>query len=124
MDQVHLAGLSNGGLGVSYLAGSDAGHLFRSLIFLSPVFDEAALGSNNFWIYWRDKPVLIVTGEQDNRIPLPYVHDCAKIMRDAGARVDMTTYPDANHFLIFSHRDEFLQQLSEWLKVHTGPPAR
>jgi pimeloyl-ACP methyl ester carboxylesterase len=123
MDQVHLAGLSNGGLGVSYLAASDAGKLFRSLIFLSPVFDEAALGSRNFWLHWRDKPVLIVTGEKDNRVPLPYVLTCAKIMRSTGAKVDMTTYSDADHLLIFSHRDEFLEQLSAWVKLHSTTAA-
>jgi len=123
MDQVHLAGLSNGGLGVSYLAASDAGKLFRSLIFLSPVFDEAALGSRNFWLYCRDKPVLIVTGEKDNRVPLQYVHTCAKIMRSAGTKVDMTTYSDADHLLIFTHRDEFLEQLSAWVKLHSTTAA-
>lgn len=124
MDQVHLAGLSNGGLGVSHLAASDAGRLFRSLIFLSPVCDEADLGSRNFWLHWRDKPVLIVTGEKDDRVPLPYVRTCAEIMRNAGARVDMSSYSDADHFLIFSHRDEFLEQLSAWLKRHSTPTPR
>ncbi len=124
MDQVHLAGLSNGGLGVSYVAASDAGKLFRSLIFLSPVCDEAALGSKNFWLHWRDKPVLIVTGEKDNRVPLPYVLTCAKIMRSAGAKVDVSAYSNADHFLIFSHRDEFLEQLSAWVKLHSNPAPR
>ncbi len=123
MGQVHLAGLSNGGLGVSHVAASGAGRLFRSLIFLSPVFDEEDLGSKNFWIQGRDKPVLIVTGEDDDRVPLQYVLSCAAILRTSGARVDMSAYAGADHLLIFSHSDEFLEQLSAWLKLHSGPIA-
>ena len=122
MTQVHLAGLSNGGLGVSHLAASEAGRLFRTLIFLSPVCDEADLGSKGFWIQGRDKPVLIITGEDDDRVPLKYVLGCAAIMRTSGARVDMSGYANADHFLIFSHRDEFLEQLSLWLKLHSNRP--
>jgi hypothetical protein len=62
LSQVHLAGLSNGGLGVSHLAASEAGRRFRSFIFLSPVCDENALRSKEFSIQGRDKPVLIITG--------------------------------------------------------------
>lgn len=122
MSQVHLAGLSNGGLGVSFVAASEVGHQFRSLIFLSPVCDEVALGSKEFWIQGRDKPVLIITGENDDRVPLPYVLSCAEIMKSAGARVSMSAYPDADHFLIFSHRDHFLEQLSEWLRTQLATP--
>jgi len=103
------------------VAASDTGRFFRSLIFLSPVCDEEALGSKGFWLQWREKPVLIVTGEEDDRVPLRFVVDCAAIMRDAGARVEMSAYPGTDHFLIFSHRDEFLKQLSEWLKQHSSP---
>src|SRR5262249_24885010 len=77
MDHVHLAGLSNGGLGVSHLAASPAGQLFRSLIFLSPVCDENDLGSKQFWLQEREKPVLIITGALDDRVPLPFVEGFA-----------------------------------------------
>ena len=116
MSQVHLAGLSNGGLGVCYVAASEGGQGFRSLIFLSPVCDDAALASNGFWVQAREKPVLIITGEHDDRVPLPYVLGCAEIMKSSGARVEMSAYADADHFLVFSHRDHFLEQLSDWLK--------
>ena len=64
----------------------------------------------------REKPILIITGERDDRIPLSYVVSCADIMRNSGARVEMSAYADADHFLVFSHRDHFLEQLSDWLK--------
>jgi pimeloyl-ACP methyl ester carboxylesterase len=121
MNHVHLAGLSNGGLGVSHVAASEAGRRFQSLIFLSPVCDEGALGSKEFSAQWRDKPVLIVTGEDDDRVPLPYVVTCAEIMKSAGARVEMSAYAGADHFLVFSHRARFLKQLSDWLGRQSAP---
>jgi pimeloyl-ACP methyl ester carboxylesterase len=122
MSQVHLAGLSNGGLGVSRTAASEAGKRFRSLIFLSPVGDETALASSAFASQWRDKPVLVITGETDDRVPLAYVNGIAATMRNSGASVEMSTYPNADHFLFFSHRDQCLEQLSAWVKRHSNPP--
>lgn len=116
MNQVHLAGLSNGGLGVSRVAASDFGKRFRSLIFLSAVCDGAAIGTSAFADQWRDKPVLIITGETDDRVPLSYVNSYASSMRNSGARIEMSTYEDADHFLFFSHRDRCLEQLAGWLK--------
>jgi len=121
MSHVHLAGLSNGGLGVSHVAASEAGRRFHSLIFLSPVCDEAALGSKEFSTQWRDKPVLIITGQEDDRVPLPYVVTCAGIMKSAGARVEMSAYAGADHFLVFSYRERFVQQLSDWLGRQSAP---
>ncbi|EDY16120.1 Dipeptidyl aminopeptidase/acylaminoacyl-peptidase-like protein [Chthoniobacter flavus Ellin428] len=123
LSQVHLAGLSNGGLGVSYVAASEAGRRFRSFIFLSPVCDDDALSSKEFTIQARDKPVLIVTGESDDRVPLPSVVSCAALMKSAGARVEMSAYPGADHFLVFSHRERFLKQLSDWLGRQSVPHA-
>ena len=116
MNQVHLAGQSNGGLGVSRVAASDFGKRFRSLIFLSAVCDGAAIGTSAFADQWRDKPVLIITGETDDRVPLSYVNSYASSMRNSGARIEMSTYEDADHFLFFSHRDRCLEQLAGWLK--------
>jgi pimeloyl-ACP methyl ester carboxylesterase len=122
MTQVHLAGLSNGGLGVSRIAASEHGAGFRSLIFLSPVCDHAALASHTFSAHIPGKPILIITGEQDDRVPLSYVTSCADAMKHSRANVELITYPDADHFLVFSHRDRFLAQFSDWLKRHSTTP--
>ena len=124
MSRVHLAGLSNGGLGVSQVAASSAGRRFCSLIFLSPVCDDSALGSGAFANLWREKPVLVIIGEADDRVPLEYVSRCAATMRTAGAMVELTAYPSADHFLLFSHRDRCLDQISGWLKRNAiAPPS-
>ncbi len=118
MNQVHLAGLSNGGLGVSRVASSELGKRFRSLIFISGVCDDPAIDAGAFANQWGGKPVLIITGEADDRVPFSYVNRYASSMRDSGALVEMHSYEDADHFLFFSHRDRCLRQLSDWLKLH------
>ena len=120
LSRVHLAGLSNGGLGVSRTAASRFGNRFRSLLLVSPMFDTEALKSASFEHYWHGKPVLVITGEEDDRVPRDYVEDCAALMRNSDTNVEMTTYPGANHFLFFSHRDRFLKQFSEWLARQDG----
>jgi dipeptidyl aminopeptidase/acylaminoacyl peptidase len=117
-NRVHLAGLSNGGLGVSRTAASQNGNRFRSLILLSPVFDTDAVKSPAFAERWREKPMLVITGESDDRVPVGYVKDLVKVIRNAGANVDLNVYPQANHFLFFSHRDRCLKELSSWLEQH------
>jgi pimeloyl-ACP methyl ester carboxylesterase len=118
MNHAHLAGLSNGGLGVSRVAASDLGKQFRSLILLSAVCDEAAISMSTFADQWRGKPVLVITGEADDRVPLWYVNRYASSMRSAGARIEMSSYQRADHFLFFSHRDRCLGQLVSWLKLN------
>lgn len=123
MNQVHLAGLSNGGLGVSRVAASDLGKRFRSLIFLSAVCDEAAIVTNEFKQQWLGKPVLIITGTADDRVPLRYVNGYASSMRNSGAGIEMSTYENADHFLFFSHRDRCLEELSRWFRRHSASPS-
>lgn len=112
--RVYLAGLSNGGLGVS-LAAADQPDRFAGLIFLSPVFATEATDSPAFLGAWRSRPVLIITGAADDRIPITYVDTRASILQSAGVDVTYQTYPGENHFLVFSRHDEVLADLSDWL---------
>ncbi len=121
LNQVHLAGLSNGGLGVSRVAASKSGSRFRSFIFLSPVCDREALGSKEFSAHVRGKPLLLITGQEDNRVPLLYVLSCAELLKSAGAKVELSAYAAADHFLVFSHRERFLKELSGWLERQSKP---
>ena len=118
MSRVHLAGLSNGSLGVSRIAASSEAARFRSLIFLSPVCDGEALESAAFTEHWHGRPLLVISGEEDDRVPISYVKQCVEVMRKANASVHFSAYPQANHFLFFSHREQCLRELSEWLKAN------
>jgi pimeloyl-ACP methyl ester carboxylesterase len=129
--QVHLMGLSNGGLGVSQ-ASAEPGASFASLIFLSPVFDHGALASAAFAERWRGREVLVVSGREDDRTPIAGVAAGAARMQAAGARVEFVEFGDADHFLFFSHADAVLARLEAWLAERmssartgdapTGPP--
>ena len=111
---VHVMGLSNGGLAISQLAALQ-GSQFESMIFLSPVFDTPALRSASFATQCRDQRVLVLTGARDDRVPLDYVEANAAFMTRTGVRVQMQTVESADHFLIFSHREQLVRTLAEWL---------
>jgi dipeptidyl aminopeptidase/acylaminoacyl peptidase len=79
------------------------------------VCDINAIELPSFASHWHGKPVLVISGENDDRIPASYVKSCVETLRDAGATVDLNLYPQANHFLVFSHRERCLKELSAWL---------
>lgn len=114
LTSLHLMGLSNGGLGVSQLV-APRGSQFRSFIFLSPVFDEGEISSPHFASHVAGKPVLILTGALDDRVPLSYVQDSAAKLKRTGALVTLESFPNANHFLIFSEREALIAKLERWI---------
>lgn len=112
--RVFLAGLSNGGLGVSQVV-AQAPDRFAGLIFLSPVMNTRILESAAFAQGWQGRPVLLLTGEADRRIPLEYVQRHARLLTEAGVRVSEVSYPGEDHFLVFSRPEEIIRDVSEWL---------
>jgi pimeloyl-ACP methyl ester carboxylesterase len=113
--QVHIMGLSNGGLAVSQLAAMQ-GAPFASITLLSPVFASSEIRSGSFADQNRGRRILVVTGGRDDRIPLDYVEENVSRMKRAGAQITLHTFDDANHFLVFSHRDQLLPILEEWFR--------
>ena len=113
-EQVYLAGLSNGGLGVSQLA-SLAPERFQSLVFISPVMDTKIVDQTAFHQVWAECRVLIVTGETDQRIPLSYVNQRVDRLRRGSVLVDYVIYPGEDHFLFFSQRGAVLNNVAVWL---------
>jgi predicted esterase len=116
MSRIHLAGLSNGGLGVTRTLISPYANRFCSVILFSPVCDDQAVNSATFAENCRGKPVLVISGELDDRVPITYVRQCRDAMRRVGVHVQLSVYPEANHFLMFSHRERWREEVSEWLK--------
>lgn len=116
-DHIYLAGLSNGGLGVSQLAAERPG-MFRGLIFLSPVMRTDIVDSQTFQAQWAGRPVLVISGEADRRIPPQYVE--RRVVRMAAGGIDMTyiSYPQEDHFLVFSQPDRIMQDISDWIEVN------
>jgi predicted esterase len=113
--QVHAIGLSNGGRAVSDLLVADR-RVCRSFVFLSPVFREESVRRFEVSSPHREKSaVLIITGALDRRVPEAYVKSNAQALADAGANLSLEILEDADHFLIFTHRERMASLLENWL---------
>lgn len=110
---IYLAGLSNGGLGVSQAALAEP-QRYRGLIFISPVMNTDGA---TFLDQWRDRSVLVLAGEADERISYSYVARHVANLQAAGVNVTHKSYPGADHFLFFTEADEVLADISQWLAV-------
>jgi pimeloyl-ACP methyl ester carboxylesterase len=114
-ERIHVIGLSNGGRAISQIAAS-RGSKLKSLVFISPVFDVEEIKAPVFSEHCRDRSILVITGTQDDRVPLDYVSANVRRMRQAGASVKLNEISGADHFLMFSHRDELVHLLGAWFR--------
>lgn len=112
--RVVLVGLSNGGLGASLAAAQHAEH-YAGVGFISPVFDDRAVTSAAFTAGWRGRPVLVISGERDDRVPAAYVRTMARALATRGAQVTAHLYAEQDHFLWFRALDRGLADLGAWL---------
>lgn len=119
VSNVHLMGLSNGGLGVSQ-AGCNLGERLRSLTFLSPVFASEYITDPEFSQRWRGRSILVISGGQDDRVPINEVITEVETMTQAGAQVTFRNIEDADHFMVFSHRASVVRTIADWLKNVEG----
>jgi predicted esterase len=115
-DRMYLAGLSNGGLGVS-LSAKATPELYRGLIFISPVMETGVINSKTFQAAWAGRPMIVVTGEADERVPIGYVDEQVKHLQEGGISVSYLKYPDEDHFLFFSELESVLKDISGWLSA-------
>ncbi|MBN2006947.1 MAG: prolyl oligopeptidase family serine peptidase [Anaerolineae bacterium] len=112
--RLYLAGISNGGIGVSRV-GLAAPERFAGLIYLSPVMPSSIVDGAEFSAQWAQRPVLVIAGMADERIPLSYVRERAAVLRDASVDVTLREYPDEDHFLFFSQPEAVLRDVADWL---------
>ncbi|MCW8131270.1 MAG: prolyl oligopeptidase family serine peptidase [Planctomycetota bacterium] len=113
-NRVTLMGLSNGGIGVLRTLARDPKPYAR-VILVSAVADGSALKDLSERGALRGLPILIVTGREDNRVPLSYVMDYAAALRAGGAALETNVFEDQDHFLVFQKRAEFQRAISAWL---------
>lgn len=113
-DHIHLMGLSNGGKGLC-LAESADGPKFRSLIFLSAVL-HTRIRPAELAARLHPRPVLILSGGSDDRVPWEYVSDYAETFKTGGLDVTTHRFAGEDHFVFFRKRAEVLQLVSAWLR--------
>lgn len=62
----------------------------------------------------RGKPVLVLRGEQDERIPRPYVEQSVSGL-PGNILVEKKFYPGEDHFLFLSKRTAVLEDVAKWM---------
>ena len=111
--RVYLAGISNGGLGVSQVADALPDR-FCGLIFISAVFDRE-IAAPHFLKQWQGRPVLVLAGEKDERIPFSWTQEQAALLKAGKVKVTVKSYPGEDHFLFFTHWKDLVETMSTWM---------
>ena len=115
--QIFLAGLSNGGRGVTRVmaAGPPA---YRGVIALSAVLEPTVLDTPNVAAHWRRVPMLVVHGARDDRIPTDYLDEGIAALREAGLDLRVEIVSDEDHFLIFTRPHVTFDTIGRWIAAH------
>jgi poly(3-hydroxybutyrate) depolymerase len=113
-DRMYLAGISNGGRGVTRAVKSFAG-AFRGVILISSVLEEEIIREGIRNDAWQGLPVMLIHGEQDLRIPPQSIESAVSVMAMGKARQTFDIYPDEDHFLFYSQREEIIDSIGEWI---------
>jgi poly(3-hydroxybutyrate) depolymerase len=118
--RVYLAGLSNGGRGVtraiqSLVPGQTP---WAGVILISAVMEKGVIrGASAF----RGLPVLVVFGKRDDRIPWSYVEGGLEALRGEGADLTLLTNEE-DHFMFFSRVDEVQGWIHGWISPRLERP--
>jgi pimeloyl-ACP methyl ester carboxylesterase len=112
--RMYLAGLSNGGKGVTRAAKTES-DAYQGLILLSAVIEPAVIMDREFVNGWRNKPILIIHGTCDRRLPVSQVETCAEILKRNGSMVTTEYYPGEDHYLFFSAGYEVRYDIVKWM---------
>jgi pimeloyl-ACP methyl ester carboxylesterase len=121
--EVYLAGISNGATGVSRAAAKHP-DLYRGLVFLSPVLEREIVCSAEFIRGWKGRPVLVVHGEEDERVPRSSIDAAVEGMQQAGVSVEYRLYPREDHFLFLSKLESVLDDVAAWMRAAGGSARR
>ena len=120
LNRVFLAGISQGGAGVSRAAAAFPDR-FAGLIYLSPTMEPNVLNSPGFVEGGKGRPVFVAQGGRDHNVKPSNVTTAVKLMQDHGANVTYHLDPDADHFLFFAQLDAIQQRIAEWIASPQEP---
>lgn len=111
--RVLLAGLSQGGAGVSRAAAQQPSR-FAGLVFLSATMELSVIGSPEFTAGWKGRPVLVIQGDQDANVRPASVTAATQRMIAAGVPVREHRDPHAGHFLFLAKPTELTDLIIRW----------
>ena len=113
-NRVYLAGLSNGGTGVTRAARKNPS-AYVGLIYLSAIIEPNIISDRRYMDGWEGRDVLVLHGAADRRIPEDYVHQAVTSMTINKVTVTSKFYPEEDHFLLFSKPDEMRSDIADWI---------
>jgi predicted esterase len=115
-DRIVLAGLSNGGRGVTTAWAHQPGR-FRGIVCFSPILKpEGVAASRTKAGAIPFEPVLVIHGDADLRIPETFIRDAVQLLKDSGFPCDYQPFPGEDHFLFFSERDAVIERVDHWIE--------
>ncbi len=114
--RIVLAGLSNGGTGVTRAIDEHRSR-YAGFVFISAVIEPAVTRRASFVTGIAQEPVLVIHGDQDDRIPIDLVLDQADVMKRDGAKVETLSVPGQDHFLFFDRPEIVFDRVAGWLKT-------
>jgi predicted esterase len=112
--RMYLSGLSNGGMGVSRQL-ARGGTKWAGVVYFSPVIEAQVIQKPEFIQAAKGLPILIIHGEEDDRIPFAAIKELAGVLRANGAVVTERYYPAEDHFLVFSQPEAVVGDVVGWL---------
>jgi dipeptidyl aminopeptidase/acylaminoacyl peptidase len=77
--------------------------------------ERQILTSPEFIQGWKGRPIFIIHGSQDARIPKLYIERTVSDFQHNGIHVDVKYYPDEDHFLFFSKRFDVIEDIKQWI---------
>ena len=110
----YLIGLSNGGIGVTRF-GTELHEQFDGLAMISPVMESKRRTEAEFVSAWRSRPVFVLHGEEDRRIPREYVRRKCAALVAGGVSLRRESFENEDHFLMFSSWEDVSERIGEWL---------
>ena len=113
--RIVLAGLSNGGTGVTRAA-SDRPARWAGLVFLSAFIEGNVIREPEFAQAAAGRPMLVIHGMTDDRLPLRGIQRALVTLEGEGARVESWLVPEQDHFLFFDRGEDVLQRVETWTR--------
>jgi pimeloyl-ACP methyl ester carboxylesterase len=114
-ENLFIAGLSNGGIGVTRAVTNNP-ELYQGIIFISAVIDYELTDSEKFINSWKKKPILVIHGARDDRIPIEFTNEIIENFEAKELNFTFDYFENEDHFLMLSRKDTLSNLIYEWIE--------